>query len=79
MRPREADSLDEPESRLAILGPPAITRRMFELWRTNPQVMARFDLRNPLHRRDYALWLCRAGRSLGLHRQSLAAAGALAQ
>jgi len=70
-------SLDEPEPRLAIFGPPAITRRMFQLWRTDPSLMARFDLRNPLHRRDYALWLSGDGRPLGLDQHSLAAAVAL--
>jgi glycosyltransferase involved in cell wall biosynthesis len=39
--------------------------------------MARFDLRNPLHRRDYALWLSSEGRSLGLDQPALAAAVAL--
>ena len=72
-------SLDEPEPRLAIFGPPAITRRMFQLWRIDPSLMARFDLRNPLHRRDYAQWLSGEGRSLGLERHSLAAALALAR
>jgi glycosyltransferase involved in cell wall biosynthesis len=68
---------DDPEPRLAILGPPAVTRQMFELWRTNRRVRARFDLQNPLHRRDYALWLGREGESLGLDRQSIAAALAI--
>jgi glycosyltransferase involved in cell wall biosynthesis len=72
-------SPDGPEPRLAIFGPPAITRRMFQLWRTDPSLMARFDLRNPLHRRDYALWLSGEGRSLGLDRHSLVAALALAR
>ena len=57
---------DEPEPRLAILGPPAITRLMFELWLANPWLIPRFDLRNPRQRRDYALWLKEEGRSLGL-------------
>ena len=70
-------SLDEPDPRLAIFGPPAITRRMFQLWRTDPSLMARFDLRNPLHRRDYALWLSCEGRSLGLDQHSLITAVAL--
>jgi glycosyltransferase involved in cell wall biosynthesis len=70
-------SLDEPEPRLAIFGPPAITRRMFQLWRTDPSLMARFDLRNPLHRRDYALWLGREAHALGLDQTALAAAVAL--
>jgi glycosyltransferase involved in cell wall biosynthesis len=64
---------DEPEPKLAILGPPAVTRRMFELWRTDRRVGARFDLKNPLHRRDYALWLDREGEALGLDRRSMAA------
>jgi glycosyltransferase involved in cell wall biosynthesis len=70
---------DEPEPRLAILGPPAITRRMFELWRTDRRVSALFDLKNPLHRRDYALWLGREGEALGLDRDSTAAALAIAR
>jgi glycosyltransferase involved in cell wall biosynthesis len=65
---------DEPEPSLAILGPPAITRLMFELWRTERRVMVRFDLRLPLHRRDYALWLRDEGPSLGLDPESIAAA-----
>jgi glycosyltransferase involved in cell wall biosynthesis len=78
--PRSGDGkryFDEPEPRLAILGPPAVTRLMFELWRTDPRLTARFDLRNPLHRRDYALWLSREGRSLGLDDRSIAAAIAI--
>jgi glycosyltransferase involved in cell wall biosynthesis len=70
-------SLDEPEPRLAILGPPAVTRRMFELWRANQRLQARFDLRNPLHRRDYLLWLGEEGRSVGLDDASIAAAVAI--
>jgi len=72
-------SPDEPEPRLAIFGPPAITHRMFELWRTDPALTARFDLRDPLQRRDYAFWLGGKGRPLGLDRQSVAAAVALAR
>jgi glycosyltransferase involved in cell wall biosynthesis len=68
---------DEPEPSLAILGPPAVTRLMFELWRTDRRVMARFDLRLPLHRRDYALWLREAGPSLGVDRESIDAALAI--
>src|SRR5215469_3051399 len=68
---------DEPEPKLAILGPPAITRRMFELWRTDRRVSALFDLKNPLQRRDYALWLGREGEALGLDRRSIAAALAI--
>jgi glycosyltransferase involved in cell wall biosynthesis len=50
---------------------------MVELWRTDPQVRSRFDLANPLHRRDFALWLGREGKSLGLDQCSIAAALAL--
>lgn len=74
-----ASYFDEPEPRLAILGPPAITRVMFELWRTDPRLTASFDLRNPLHRRDYALWLIEEGRSVGLDQRSVAAAVAIAR
>jgi glycosyltransferase involved in cell wall biosynthesis len=70
---------DEPEPRLAILGPPAITRLMFELWRADPRLIARFDLGNPRQRRDYALWLKAEGRSLGLDQWSVAAAVAFAR
>jgi glycosyltransferase involved in cell wall biosynthesis len=72
-------SLDEPEPRLAIFGPPAITRRMFELWRKDPSLRARFELSNPLHRRNYALWLNEEAEALGLDRESVAAAVALAR
>src|SRR5207237_7744241 len=72
-------ALDEPEPRLAFFGPPAITRLMVELWRADPRLRARFDLRNPLHRRDFALWLGREGRSLGLDQCSIGAALALLQ
>jgi hypothetical protein len=72
-----ASYFDEPESRLAVLGPPAITRLMLELWRTDRWVIGRFDLRNPLHRRDYSLWLSEGGPSLGLDQQSIAAALAI--
>lgn len=72
-----ASFFDEPEPRLAILGPPAVTRLMFELWRTDRQVTARFDLKEPLRRRDYALWLSRNGAPLGLDPQSVAAALAI--
>src|SRR5882724_1916880 len=68
---------DEPEPRLAILGPPAVTRMMFERWRAEPRLQAKFDLRNPLHRRDFALWWCREGRRLGLEEKSIAAAAAI--
>jgi glycosyltransferase involved in cell wall biosynthesis len=67
-------NLDAPEPRLAILGPPAITRRMFELWRDNRRLQATFDLGNPLHRRDFLLWLCAEGRSVGFADKSIAAA-----
>ncbi len=70
-------ALDEPEPRLAILGPPAVTRLMVGLWRADPQLRSRFDLANPLDRRDFALWLGREGKSLGLDRCSIAAALAL--
>jgi glycosyltransferase involved in cell wall biosynthesis len=50
---------------------------MVELWRANPQVRSRFDLANPQHRRDFALWLGREGGSLGLDQCSIAAARAL--
>jgi glycosyltransferase involved in cell wall biosynthesis len=73
-----ATYFDEPEPSLAILGPPAITRLMFELWRNDRLLMARFDLGNPLHRRDYALWLGGGGRFLGLDQRSVAAAIAIA-
>src|SRR5260370_40187317 len=70
---------DEPEPRLAILGPPAVTRLMVELWRADPQMRSRFDLANPLHRRCFALWLGQEGKSLGLDQCSIAAALALIQ
>ena len=66
--------LDGPEPRLAILGPPAITRRMFELWRADRRLQASFDLGDPLHRRDFLLWLCAEGRSVGFADRSIAAA-----
>jgi hypothetical protein len=72
-------SLDEPEPRLALFGPPAITRRMSQLWRADPSLQAKFNIREPLHRRDYALWLSEKGRALGLDRQSIAAGLALAR
>src|SRR5207302_7110303 len=56
---------------------PAVTRLMVELWRTDRQVRSTFDLANPLHRRDFALWLSREGGSLGLDSGSIAAALAL--
>ena len=72
-------ALNEPEPRLAIFGPPAVTRLMVELWRADPRMRARFDLADPLHRRDFALWLGREGGSLGLDQCSIAAALALLQ
>src|SRR6516164_3385511 len=60
-----APDYDTPEPRLAILGPPAVTRHMLDLWRANSRLQARFDLRNPLHRRDYLLWLSEKDRSVG--------------
>ena len=74
---KRREALDEPEPRLAIFGPPAVTRLMVELWRADPQVQSRFDLANPLHRRDFVLWLGREGKSLGLDQCSIAAALAL--
>src|SRR6516225_8091299 len=68
---------DEPEPRLSILGPPAVTRLMFELWRKDRRLQARFDLRNPLDRRDYALWLSSEGGLLDLDDASIAAARAI--
>ncbi len=50
---------------------------MVELWRADPRLRARFDLANPLHRRDFALWLGGEGNSLGLDQCSIAAALAL--
>jgi len=72
-----ASYFDEPEPRLATFGPPAVTRLMVELWRTDRRVRSRFDLANPLHRRDFALWLGREGGSLGFDQPSIAAALAL--
>ena len=74
-----ASYFDQAEPRLAILGPPAVTRLMVELWRADAHVRSRFDLANPLHRRDFALWLGREGKSLGLDECSIAAALALLQ
>ena len=70
-------ALDKPEPCLAIFGPPAVTRRMVELWQADRQLRARFDLADPIHRRDFALWLGREGKSLGLDQPSIAAALAL--
>jgi hypothetical protein len=39
-----ASYFDQPDPRLAILGPPAVTRLMFELWRSDPRLQARFSL-----------------------------------
>src|SRR5690349_21552037 len=75
--PFGASCSDEPDPRLAILGPPAVTRLMVELWRADPTIRSRFDLTNPLHRRDFALWMEMYGGSLGLDRPSIAAAAAL--
>jgi glycosyltransferase involved in cell wall biosynthesis len=50
---------------------------MVELWRADPELQSRFDLANPLHRRDFALWLARDGKSPGLDQRSIAAALAL--
>jgi hypothetical protein len=52
---------------------------MVELWRADPQLQSRFDLANPLDRRDFVLWLGREGGSLGLDESSIAAALALLQ
>jgi len=72
-----ASYFDQAEPALAILGPPAITRLMLELWRAHPMIRSRFDLAQPLHRRDFALWVERDGGSFGLDRLSIAAASAL--
>jgi len=69
-----ASYFDEPEPALAILGPPAVTRLMVELWRTDSRVRSSFDLAKPLHRRDFALWLGREGGAIGLDEASVAAA-----
>ncbi len=68
---------DEPEPSLAIFGPPAVTRLMFELWQADPRLRTSFDLRDPLQRRDFARWLVGAGRSLGLDERSVAATAAI--
>ena len=52
---------------------------MVELWRADARLRARFDLANPLHRRDFALWVGGEGKSLGLDQCSIAAALALLQ
>ena len=52
---------------------------MVELWRADPRVRSQFDLVNPLHRRDFAQWLGREGKSLGLDESSIAAASAVLQ
>jgi glycosyltransferase involved in cell wall biosynthesis len=70
---------DSPEPRLAMFGPPAVTRRMFEMWRTDRRLQARFNLRNPLHRRDYLLWLSEEGPAIGLGDPSIAAAVTIMQ
>jgi glycosyltransferase involved in cell wall biosynthesis len=72
-----ASYFDEAQPQLTLLGPPAVTRLMVELWRTDPKVRSRFDLANPLHRRDFALWLGGGGRSHGVDQHSIAAAMAL--
>jgi glycosyltransferase involved in cell wall biosynthesis len=76
-RARGAADADVPEPALAILGPPAITRLMYELWQKDREVNARFDLTDPLQRRDYTLWLCRNGAAVGVSRRSIAAAAAI--
>jgi glycosyltransferase involved in cell wall biosynthesis len=63
-----------PEPRLAILGPPAITRRMFEIWQRDRRLQARFDLRGPFHRLNYLLWFSHEGKSIGVDDASIAAA-----
>lgn len=68
---------DEPEPGLAIFGPPAITRLMFELWRGSQQLQARFDLGSPLGRRNYGRWAAEEGRWAGLDDASIAAAVAI--
>jgi glycosyltransferase involved in cell wall biosynthesis len=65
---------DLPEPRLAILGPPAITRRMFEIWQRDRRLQARFDLRSPFHRRDYLVWFSHEGKSIGVDDVTIAAA-----
>ncbi len=50
---------------------------MVELWRADARLRSRFDLANPLHRRDFALWVGGEGKSLGLDQRSIAAALAL--
>jgi len=67
-----ADYLDEPDPALAVLGPPAVTRRMVELWRTDQTLRSRFDLSNPLHRRDFLSWTSENAGVLGLYRSSVA-------
>jgi glycosyltransferase involved in cell wall biosynthesis len=52
---------------------------MVELWRADARLRSRFDLANPLHRRDFALWIGGEGKSLGLDQCSIAAALALLQ
>jgi glycosyltransferase involved in cell wall biosynthesis len=47
---------------------------MFEMWRADRRLQARFNLRNPLHRRDYLLWLSEEGPAIGLSDASIAAA-----
>ena len=68
---------DEPEPSLAIFGPPAVTRLMFELWQVDVRLRASVDIRDPLHRRDFARWFVDQGRSLGVDQSSIAAAEAI--
>jgi glycosyltransferase involved in cell wall biosynthesis len=76
---RDTRDFDAPEPRLAIFGPPAVTRRMFEMWQTDQRLQARFNLRNPLHRRDYLAWLSEKGRAIGLGDAAVAAAARIMQ
>jgi glycosyltransferase involved in cell wall biosynthesis len=68
---------NEPEPCLAVFGPPAVTRLMFGLWRADARLRATFDLRDPLHRRDFGRWFVEAGPKLGLEKSSTDAAAAI--
>jgi glycosyltransferase involved in cell wall biosynthesis len=75
--PRTAADRDAPEPSLTILGPPAITRPLYELWQNDPCIRTRFNLADPVQRRNYALWLSRQSSSHGIDRHSIAAAAAI--
>ncbi|HTW27533.1 MAG TPA: glycosyltransferase family 4 protein [Acetobacteraceae bacterium] len=69
---------DTVEPSLTALGPPGVTRVMYELWQRRRDLQRRLDIETPDGREEYLRWFGEGGGAeAGLDEASIAAAGAV--